>query len=62
MSTLNSHETLFTGAATTVAKTPACAAVNVLLGQSIAELGQLAKDTGQSAYCGQQLYDGLMQG
>lgn len=38
------------------------AAGNVLLGQSIAELGQLAQDTGQSAYRGKQLYDGLLHG
>ena len=34
----------------------------VLLGQTVEELGQLAKDTGQSAYRGKQLYDGLMHG
>lgn len=34
----------------------------VLLGQSVEELSQLAKDTGQSAYRGKQLYDGLMHG
>ena len=34
----------------------------VLLGHSIEELGQLAKDTGQAAYRGKQLYDGLMHG
>ena len=35
---------------------------NVLLCQSLSELGQLATDTGQSAYRGKQLYDGLMHG
>lgn len=35
---------------------------NVLLGQSIQDLGQLAQDTGQSAYRGKQLYDGLLHG
>ena len=35
---------------------------NVLLCQSTAELGQLATDTGQSAYRGKQLYDGLLHG
>lgn len=35
---------------------------NVLLGQSVADLGQLAQDTGQSAYRGKQLYDGLLHG
>ncbi len=38
------------------------AAGTVLLGQTVEELGQLAKDTGQSAYRGKQLYDGLMHG
>ena len=44
------------------ASTVCCAAGNVLLCQSTAELGQLATDTGQSAYRGKQLYDGLMHG
>ena len=39
-----------------------CTVDTVLLGQSVEELSQLAKDTGQSAYRGKQLYDGLMHG
>ena len=39
-----------------------CTVGTVLLGQSVEELSQLAKDTGQSAYRGKQLYDGLMHG
>lgn len=38
------------------------AAGNVLLCQSTEDLGVLAKDTGQSAYRGKQLYDGMMHG
>ena len=34
----------------------------MLLGQSIKDLGQLAQDSGQSAYRGKQLYDGLLHG
>ena len=70
MCTTNLHNNLtmtyctctWLGFRATAQQSSSYAAGNVLLGQSIEDLGQLAQDTGQSAYRGKQLYDGLLHG